>query len=108
MKNSEVKLAGLGSRDILRTEAGLCLYGNDISEETTPVEAGLAWCIGECTAQCWSKLWQIYLIRVIYQYTSFQIIVSRVEWFCHIMWLFWVSYFSGQKAMVSGLCCHKC
>jgi aminomethyltransferase len=37
--------AGLGSRDSLRLEAGLCLYGHDIDETTTPVEAGLAWAI---------------------------------------------------------------
>lgn len=47
LKHPEVKLAGLGARDSLRLEAGLCLYGNDIDEETTPVEAGLAWTIGK-------------------------------------------------------------
>ena len=41
-----VKPAGLGARDSLRLEAGLCLYGNDIDETTTPVVAGLAWTIG--------------------------------------------------------------
>ncbi len=40
-----VKPAGLGARDTLRLEAGLCLYGHDISQATTPVEAGLAWAI---------------------------------------------------------------
>jgi aminomethyltransferase len=39
----EVKPAGLGARDTLRLEAGLCLYGHDINENTTPVEAGLTW-----------------------------------------------------------------
>ena len=41
------KLAGLGARDSLRLEAGLCLYGNDIDESTSPVEAGLTWTIGK-------------------------------------------------------------
>ena len=47
LANSEVKLAGLGARDSLRLEAGLCLYGNDIDDTTTPVEATLVWTIGE-------------------------------------------------------------
>jgi aminomethyltransferase len=41
----EVKPAGLGARDTLRLEAGLCLYGHDINDTTTPVEAGLTWAI---------------------------------------------------------------
>ena len=41
----EVKPAGLGARDTLRLEAGLCLYGHDIDARTTPVEAGLSWAI---------------------------------------------------------------
>ena len=39
----EVKPVGLGARNSLRLEAGLCLYGNDIDATTTPVEAGLNW-----------------------------------------------------------------
>jgi len=41
----DVKPAGLGARDTLRLEAGLCLHGHDIDETTTPVEAGLTWAI---------------------------------------------------------------
>jgi aminomethyltransferase len=41
----EVKPIGLGARNSLRLEAGLCLYGNDIDTTTTPVEAGLTWAI---------------------------------------------------------------
>jgi len=41
----EVAPAGLGARDTLRLEAGLCLYGNDIDESTTPIAADLAWTI---------------------------------------------------------------
>jgi aminomethyltransferase len=41
----EVKPAGLGARDTLRLEAGLCLYGHDLNEQTSPVEAGLTWAI---------------------------------------------------------------
>ena len=41
----EVEAIGLGARDSLRLEAGLCLYGNDISAGTSPVEAGLNWAI---------------------------------------------------------------
>lgn len=43
----EVAPIGLGARDTLRLEAGLCLWGHDIDETTTPVEAGLAWTIAK-------------------------------------------------------------
>lgn len=38
-----IKPAGLGARDTLRLEMGYCLYGNDINDETSPIEAGLGW-----------------------------------------------------------------
>jgi aminomethyltransferase len=47
LQEPEVKPIGLGARDSLRLEAGLCLYGSDITERTTPVEAGLSWAIAE-------------------------------------------------------------
>ena len=40
-------LIGLGARDSLRLESGLCLYGQDINEQTTPVEASLGWAISK-------------------------------------------------------------
>ena len=43
----EVKPIGLGARDSLRLEAGLCLYGHDIDTTTTPIEAVLLWSIGK-------------------------------------------------------------
>jgi len=47
MADERVKPIGLGARDSLRLEAGLCLYGHDLDETTSPVEAGLTWAIGK-------------------------------------------------------------
>ncbi|KAL3427797.1 glycine cleavage system t protein [Phlyctema vagabunda] len=45
--DDRVKLAGLAARDSLRLEAGMCLYGHDLDDTVTPVEAGLSWIIGK-------------------------------------------------------------
>jgi aminomethyltransferase len=45
LATANVKPIGLGARDSLRLEAGLCLYGHDLDETTSPIEAGLAWTI---------------------------------------------------------------
>ena len=42
-KNAGIKPIGLGARDTLRLEMGFCLYGNDIDDSTSPLEAGLGW-----------------------------------------------------------------
>jgi aminomethyltransferase len=47
LSDANVAPIGLGARDSLRLEAGLCLYGHDIDETTTPVEANLTWAIGK-------------------------------------------------------------
>jgi aminomethyltransferase len=44
-KEYGIKPAGLGARDTLRLEMGYCLYGNDINDQTSPIEAGLGWII---------------------------------------------------------------
>jgi aminomethyltransferase len=45
LRSDHVRLAGLGARDSLRLEAGLCLYGVDLDRTTTPVQAALEWAI---------------------------------------------------------------
>lgn len=45
--SQDVKPIGLGARDTLRLEAGLCLYGHDINESTSPIEANLKWAISK-------------------------------------------------------------
>lgn len=47
VEDPSVNPTGLGARDSLRLEAGLCLYGNDLDETTNPVEGGLAWTLGK-------------------------------------------------------------
>lgn len=47
LADPDVKPIGLGARDSLRLEAGLCLYGHDIDEQTSPVEADLVWSISK-------------------------------------------------------------
>ena len=47
LANDDVLLIGLGARDSLRLEAGLCLYGHDIDAGTSPIEAGLLWSVGK-------------------------------------------------------------
>ena len=43
----DVMAIGLGARDSLRLEAGMCLYGHDLDEAISPVEGALSWVIGQ-------------------------------------------------------------
>jgi len=47
LAQAEVEAIGLGARDSLRLEAGLCLYGHDLDEQTTPVESSLLWALSK-------------------------------------------------------------
>ncbi len=47
LEQPEVELIGLGARDSLRLESGLCLYGHDLNPETTPIEGSLIWAISK-------------------------------------------------------------
>ena len=58
LKHSEVKMAGLGARDTLRLEAGLCLYGHDMNDSVSPIEASLKWVIGK------RRKTQVYFIKI--------------------------------------------
>lgn len=52
LKHNNVQMIGLGARDTLRLEAGLCLYGHDIDTQTTLVEAAIEWVFKDKNAQC--------------------------------------------------------
>ena len=47
LENGDVKLIGLGARDSLRLEAGLCLYGHDLNPDISPIEASLSWALSK-------------------------------------------------------------
>ena len=47
LEDKDVKLIGLGARDSLRLEAGLCLYGHDLDPKTTPIEGSLSWALSK-------------------------------------------------------------
>ncbi len=56
LEHPDIIPAGLGARDSLRLEAGLCLYGNDIDETTSPIDANLTWAISKRRKMTWDFL----------------------------------------------------
>ena len=54
--HESVQMAGLGSRDSLRLEAGLCLYGHDLDETVTPIQGSLSWTIGKKSSYSTAEL----------------------------------------------------
>lgn len=56
MADPKNRLCGLGARDSLRLEAGLCLYGNDLEQHISPIEAGLTWTIGKARRETMTML----------------------------------------------------
>ena len=65
LENKEVKLIGLGARDSLRLEAGLCLYGHDLKPDISPIEASLSWALSKIKkGHVYLKL-NLYLIKLL-------------------------------------------
>lgn len=69
-----IQLIGLGARDTLRLEAGMCLYGHDLDDATTPIEAGLKWLIGKRRIQEGGYLGHETLSR---QYNDWKLVEKR-------------------------------
>lgn len=64
LANPDVEMAGLGARDSLRLEAGLCLYGNDIDATTTPIEGGLTWTIRKCCLWMLNSRFSLFILSI--------------------------------------------
>lgn len=79
LRDERVRPIGLGARDSLRLEAGLPLYGHDINQETSPVEAGLAWSIGKRRREAGGFPGQIRIAREIAEGPVRRRIGIRVE-----------------------------
>jgi aminomethyltransferase len=71
--------AGLGARDSLRLEAGLCLYGNELDEHINPVAANLGWTIGKRRLQAWDFAGAATIRAALEQGTAEVLIGLRLE-----------------------------